>query len=439
MVYRGRTLTRACGWLALGACLAGGADRDPKDVLKRVTAKAVAAGKAIPNYTCVETVNRNFFRPAAPGLPRACSLVLEQRQHRTLDMQLRLLSTDRLRLDVAMVQRGEVFSWVGASKFDDSDLGRLVHSGPVGTGAFGAFLSVVFGQDQPSFEFAKNAEVDGRAVLEYSFSVRREDSHYKMKLNDGSWLYTAYSGRFQVDAATEDVLRMSVQTAELPHAANSCMIETIMDFGGAEIGGAPIRVATHSSQRFVYETGEEAENTTTFANCREYRGESTIKYDEGPSPPPIRGGVRQLTEPVSLSPGLKFTMELTTPISAATSAAGDFFTGKLVSTLRDPKQKVVARAGSVVEGRILRVQSFYIPQAEAIVVLKPETLEIQGSKIPFTAVRDWSQEMAAAKRQGRKSMPILIPQPGEERAGLFKFSGKNVVVAKGFRSDWQTR
>src|SRR5207248_3521337 len=126
MVNRGRTLRRACGWLALSACLAGGADRDPEEVLKRVTAKAVAARKVFPNYTCVETVTRNFFRPAAPGLPRGCSLVLEQRQHRAADAQLRLLSTDRLRLDVAMVQRGEVFSWVGVSKFDDSDLGRLV-------------------------------------------------------------------------------------------------------------------------------------------------------------------------------------------------------------------------------------------------------------------------------------------------------------------------
>jgi len=31
------------------------------------------------------------------------------------------------------------------------------------------------------------------------------------------------------------------------------------------------------------------------------------------------------------------------------------------------------------------------------------------------------------------------PRPGEERAGLFRFVGKGVVVAKGFRSAWQTR
>lgn len=53
-------------------------------------------------------------------------MVLEQRLHPTPNMVLRLASTDRLRLDVAMVQSGEISSWVGASKFDDADVGHLV-------------------------------------------------------------------------------------------------------------------------------------------------------------------------------------------------------------------------------------------------------------------------------------------------------------------------
>ena len=44
---------------------------------------------------------------------------------------------------------------------------------------------------------------------------------------------------------------------------------------------------------------------------------------------------------------LRFTMELTAPIPAGTAAAGDFFAARLVSPLRDAKQKVLARGGHV--------------------------------------------------------------------------------------------
>lgn len=353
-----RTLRLVYRWLALAfsAWLATAAEHDPAEVLKRVTAKVVAAGKLIPNYTCVETVNRDSFLPAAASLPRACPVVLEQRLHPAPNMVLRLASTDRLRLDVAMVQSGEIFSWVGASQFDDADVGHLVRGGPVGSGAFGAFLTIVFQQDQAQFSFERNTVEYGRGLLEYSFQVRREDSHYKVKLKDGSWIYTAYGGRFQVDPETEDVVRLSVETSELPSATNQCMMETTMDFGLAQIGDTPVLLPTHARQRFVYLDGEETENTTTFANCREYRGESTITYEEEPAPA-IPGKTRSApARPSNVPAGLRFTMELTAPIPTGTAAAGDSFAGRLVSPLRDAKQKVLARAGSVVAGRLIRVQ-----------------------------------------------------------------------------------
>ena len=60
--------------------LAAGAEYDPTEVLRRATEKALASAKEIPNYTCVETVSRDYLEPAAVSLPRACSVLLEQRQ-----------------------------------------------------------------------------------------------------------------------------------------------------------------------------------------------------------------------------------------------------------------------------------------------------------------------------------------------------------------------
>ena len=111
-----------------------------------MAAKLAATEHRIPNFTCVETVTRDYYQPGETR-PRACSVLLEQRKHRTKDLILRHLSTDRLRLDVTMVRTGELFSRVGASNFDDKGIDHLVRDGPMGTGAYGVFLNLVFRED----------------------------------------------------------------------------------------------------------------------------------------------------------------------------------------------------------------------------------------------------------------------------------------------------
>ena len=43
-----------------------------------------------------------------------------------------------------MTSKGEIYSWSGASRFDDATIDHVVRSGPFGTGSFGGFLIVVF-------------------------------------------------------------------------------------------------------------------------------------------------------------------------------------------------------------------------------------------------------------------------------------------------------
>lgn len=98
---------------ACSIALAAGAEYDPTEVLRRATEKALASAKETPNYTCVETVSRDYFEPAAVSLPRTCSVLQEQRRHPTRDLVLRMYSADRLRLDVTLAGIGEIYSWAG--------------------------------------------------------------------------------------------------------------------------------------------------------------------------------------------------------------------------------------------------------------------------------------------------------------------------------------
>ena len=178
-------MTMRCA-LPLAWCLALRAvDRNPDEVIRRVTEKVVASAAHIPNYTCVESVLRNYYWPAAT-LSRSCPVLMEQRQRPTPDLALRLAVTDRLHLDVTMTGTGEIFSWVGASQFSETSVAQMV-GGPIRTGAFGGFLSVIFKQDVQRFNFRGSKEVGGRNLMEYSFEVAPENSSYKVRA-PGSWV-----------------------------------------------------------------------------------------------------------------------------------------------------------------------------------------------------------------------------------------------------------
>ena len=185
--------------LALGITLATAAEPDPAIVLQRVAIKTSVRAATLPNYTCVQTVNRDYYKPLATAVGETCAKVLAERRHPTVDTGLRLSLTDRLRLDVALTAHGEIYSWVGASKFEEAGIDAVVHNGPIASGSFGAFLTVVFGQDPKSFHHRGISQADGRSLMEYTFQVEKEDSRYKVRTPD-SWVYTGYSGSVWLDS-----------------------------------------------------------------------------------------------------------------------------------------------------------------------------------------------------------------------------------------------
>ena len=65
-----------------------------------------------------------------------------------------------------------------------------------------------------------------------------------------------------------------------------------------------------------------------------------------------------------------------------------------------------------------------------------ESVNVTGSKLQLAAVRDLSRELA--KQKGKAHIEIPLPLPSEKNAGVFRFAGDQVVVPRGYRSDWRT-
>lgn len=417
--------------------LAAGADRECDLVLQRTAAKVVASYRSITSYACLETVEREYYRPRGATLPRECPVLMEQRTHPTPDLVLFLSSRDRLRLEVTTSSKGEIQSWPGASKFVESGIENLVREGPIGTGAFGTLLSVMFATDVKKFGFVGEDVIAGRRRLIYTFQVPVSDSHYRVKSMDNhDWLTVGYEGVLYVDATSADPARVTVSTNELPLAAGVCQTTSTLQFHRDANVGEELLLPQKAVQRFVSPNGNETQNTTTFSDCRQYSSQSSISFYT--SADDTAGTIHAAARPHAavIPEGLPFSMELLEAIDGDTAAAGDRFRARLATPLRDGR-RTIAPKGALIEGRVSEVEVGYHPTEMVAIGLIPESLEVQGVKVSFAARLDLSVGVVAKEQRIRKGLQFFLPAPGEV-PHEFRLPGTHNILKKGFTTDWQT-
>jgi len=141
------------------------AQPDPGEVLRRAALKVLAH---VPNYTCVQTVIRDYYR-ADKGLQRRGCAASDTAALESPAPD-RLSITDRLRLDVTMAEQREIFSWAGADNFEDASIDQVVRSGPIGSGAFAGFLTAAFHDKGAKLTFVSKSTVEGRELMGTPFT-----------------------------------------------------------------------------------------------------------------------------------------------------------------------------------------------------------------------------------------------------------------------------
>jgi hypothetical protein len=427
----------------VGAMACAAADEDPVVVLMGLRDQVLEHGQRVPNHTCVETVVRDRYAANAEQAHKSCDSILARGQKAGFSKLLRLATTDRLRLDVAFSGDREIYSWAGASRFEEGDIDALIRDGAMGTGPFAALLLGMFADHSPKFRFEGGTTVAGRPVFEYSFHVPKDDSHYSYKAN-GQWILTAYTGTLLVDPMTSELVRMTVRTDELPHDTDACEVDTDLEYGTVQLNGGAFLLPRSTRQRFIGRDGAEAENRYTFASCRDFQAQSSIRFGAGArqedGATPGGGAV-----PPEWPWGLPVAIELTTPVDSDRAAAGDAVEGRLAHAVRAHDQAVLAPQGARVKGRLMRVEVRHGSSAVVVVAFRWETLEADGvttplSLIPNRQVKSGLQlgGLAALARLKKRGMEIELPLPGEEHCAIVRFPGERHVVESGLRTEWFT-
>ncbi len=420
-----RTWLPACGLLliAAGPGLAQAAETAEVDphvlLLARTKLKMEENLERLPNYTCVQTIERS--RRQAPS--RRFQLI------------------DTLRLEVALVEGKEMFSWPGASEFREQDLREIVPTGAIGNGTFALHARSVFLGAWPKFQYAGEEELDGRLCIRFDYQVPLIGSGWRLKVGEAQAI-VGYHGSFWADKQTLDVVRLDVHADDIPTHLMLQSVSEQMEYRRTRIGAGDFLLPWRAVMTLVDLDGSVSRNETHFSDCRQYVGESFLSFAE---PPPVEAEpAARAPAPIEVPGGLRLPIQLQTAIDERTTAVGDRITA-LVSSNVKRKKEVVVPKGAVVSGRIVHLEKVGGRVPYFVVALQLESIEFGGRRGTLSAELE---DLGSYLPYGGLTMTPLFPgavvrpRPELERlpgVGVFYVKGGMIRLRPGVRMIWRTQ
>lgn len=319
--------------LAVAASLLPAQGTLPPDLvlLGRIRERVARDLKALPNYTCGMTIERARRRARAK----------------------RYEPQDTLRLEVAMVEGRELFSWPGARRFEDRELTEMVAApGTLGNGNFGLFLRSIFLGPAPSFTYEGEEEREGRPAHRFAYNVTLLHSGYNLHVPP-HLAKVPYRGHFWVDRQSLDMVRLEVRAQEIPLALRLQSVFDATNYRRQPIGDGEFLLPDSSELVMVGVDGDESRNQTRFSGCRQYAGESSLSFEEPDPEPAAPVPATPASAAVALPAGL--TVETQLQAFEREPAVGDPVTAVVNRDVRQGRQVLLPK-GTRVLGRITRWQ-----------------------------------------------------------------------------------
>jgi hypothetical protein len=260
MKGRGVRCALAAGALLLTSTLKTIGDDLPAHILSlaRIQRAMAEELKGLPNYTCLQTIDRYKGRSRS-----------------------KLKPWDHVRVNVAMVNGRELYALPGSRSFDDRSLSTLVPKGFISDGNFGTMTRSVFVNHAARITFAGEESPDGRALLRFDFEISQMVSGWRLHVGNAS-ATLGVTGTFWADSRAFEVVRLRYAAEDLPPWSPDKSLEEDASYGRVTIGNAAVLMPVTVDTRAETFDGESHWNRTTFSQCRQYASESVIRFDEEP-------------------------------------------------------------------------------------------------------------------------------------------------------------
>jgi hypothetical protein len=407
----------------------------PKDLLDLVRIKQKMAQNLthLPDFTCIETTQRSR-RPSS-----------------AVDFAL----VDSLKLEVLFTGDHELYSWQGSRKFEELDP-RAVGGGMFSNGEFGVHAKSVFVNSNAQTHFANTVDWRGRDALQYNFRIPALVSGWIMNMGAVSGV-VGELGTFWADPKTFEVLRLEISADEIPPNLPVQGARLGIEYGRVRIGESDIVAPQQAELVLTHTDGTQSRNLVEFSQCRQYHAESAIRFEDAAE---TAANVTTIQE-VELPADLPLKLQLDTAIDSDTAAQGDLLTAHLTAPA-EIKGKVYVPQGSLVRGRIRRLERFNGDKPYLVVGLEFSEIEFGNKRAAFLGHLDQTD---AIRGRLATSLPKEKEMPPEMRSlnmadgnwkssatiriidlselelpgvGTFAVEGRRVQLAAGFHMTWRT-
>src|SRR5882672_810043 len=177
------------------ACATAAAQDDFDRVLQlaRTRQKMAQSLTHLPDFTCVATTQRS----------------VQKAGHADFKV------VDTLRYEIAQVGGTELWSWPGASKFEDKPVIAMIRSGSISHGEFALHARSVFIGGYANTKFAGAEDLAGHHTLRWDYNVPMFASGWTITTN-GRSAPAAQRGSFWADTETLEIVRLAVRSEGLP-------------------------------------------------------------------------------------------------------------------------------------------------------------------------------------------------------------------------------
>jgi hypothetical protein len=237
-----------------GAGLAITAQKDDSgDLFRRVKENMAKHLAQLPNYACHETIER------------------------VLRVGSDFRHLDTIELEVAFVDKQELFSRPGEVRFGDQPIEKLVSGGTIGNNAMGSHIDVIFSQDVAEFKYSGECKKEGHKALRFDLQVPIEKSSFRVRRN-GRTAVAGYKGSVWVDAETLNLVRVDFKVDRIPSNLGVRLIEESLHYKNLTVGNSEFDLPDHSELSATDDTGANTLNMIKLTGCREFAADSVVKY-----------------------------------------------------------------------------------------------------------------------------------------------------------------
>ncbi len=324
----------------------------PIDGVQRRMAGNLAS---LPNYTCLETIDRSVRR----------------------QVKKKLLFHDRIRLEVAFIEANEIFSWPGSANFEPDILQQIPKAGASGVGGFGGWVRTLFGASGPTLSRAGECLVADRHGFRYDFRVPLQSSNYAVQV-EGREVMLPYTGSLCADPGSSEIMLLEIHAGHTEPPVRG--ISEKIHYGRMHIGTSDFLLPQDHELTVTDVEGNENRSLTTFTACREYTSQSSITFDSERTAAPVP---QTKDNEFEIPGGISLELKLETPITFEGFAVGDPITARLDRAIS--AAGVSIPKGAMVSGRIRGLEQYFDPSKYFTVSLEFSSLTFGGKRGRFSA------------------------------------------------------